>query len=178
MRSLILSLLVLILTISTTNAQNGGQAPENNSVKLEFAGAFQCKLWNKQSCEAVITVKYNNTTTDYTVPGGSYVMINTPVPSKITAKTTTNCGSADFGLVELNITTTILPVKFVSFRTYALSGNRIKVQFEIGEAQNVKQFNVQISKDGRDWTTVALVWPDELQPNRVYETIVDLSNRK
>jgi hypothetical protein len=100
MRKLILSLLMMI-TI-TAMAQNGGQAPENNSVKLEFAGFSQTKLWNKQSCEAVIRVKYNNTETDYTIAGNSFVMIPTPLPLKITAKTTTNCGSADFGLVQIS----------------------------------------------------------------------------
>jgi len=176
MRSLFVFLMFVMLSMAAYS-QNGGQAPENNSVKLEFAGAFQCKLWNKQSCGAVITVKYNNTTTDYTVPGNSFVLFNTPVPSKITAKTTTNCGSADFGLVELNVTAQLLPVKFVSFKTTPLYGNRIKVQFEIGEASNVKQFNIQVSKDGREWTTVALVWPDAIQPNRLYEVIVDLTKR-
>lgn len=176
MRNLFVILLMLV-TLSIS-AQNGGQAPENNSVKIEFAGYGQCKLINKQSCEAVIRVSYNNSTVNYTVPGNSSILIPTPVPGKIQAKTTTNCGAADFGNVEFTLTAAILPVKFISFKTSALSGNKVKVQFEIGEASNVKQFNIQVSLDGKEWTTVALVWPDNVQPNRLYEVIVDLSKKK
>lgn len=175
MRFLILSLMVLILSINATNAQNGGQAPENNSVKLEFTGSGQTKVWNKQSCVAIIEVRYNGNTTNYTVPGNSYVLISTPVIAKISAKTLTNCGSADFGFVELQLTAIILPVKFVSFNATAIGNNKVKIQFEIGEAQNVQQFNVQVSSDGSSWRSVALVWPDLLQPNRLYEVTVDLS---
>jgi hypothetical protein len=70
-----------------------------------------------------------------------------------------------------------LPVKFISFKTTPLSGNRVKVQFEIGEAQNVAFFNVQVSSNGIEWRTVTLIFPDELQPNRLYEATIDLSKR-
>jgi hypothetical protein len=176
MRNLILSLLFIVFAI-TAKSQNGGQFPENNSVKLEFAGFGHTRLYNKQNCEAVIRVTYSASVTDYTVPANGSILINTAVPGTIKAKATTNCGSADFGNVELTITAQLLPVKFVSFKATALGNNKVSISFEIGESDNVDRFEVQLSTDGTNWDTVALVFPDTLKPNRLYQVTVDLSKK-
>lgn len=169
--------LILSLSIIFSNAQNGGQYAENNSVRIEFVGYGTTKVVNKQSCEAVIRVTYNSTTTNYTIPGLGFITISTPVAGSVRAKATTNCGNADFGNVEFTITTQLLPVKFVSLKAEPIGNNELQVTFEVAEATNVKQYNIQVSKDGVNWQTVTIVWPDNIQPNKIYSTKVSLSGK-
>lgn len=176
MKHLSLALIGAFLFMAA-HAQNGGQFPENSSVKLEFAGYGKTRVYNKQSCESSIRITYGGTNWDITVPGNSSQLVNTPIPGKITAKALTNCGSTDFGLVELTITAQLLPVKFVSFKAVPKGQNRVLIQFEVAEATNVQQFNVELSIDGINWQTVTIIWPDDLQPNRTYSTIVSLNKK-
>lgn len=173
----LITCILMMLTIAVYS-QNGGQSQENNSVKLEYAGASQTKLTNKQAGgAAVITVKYNNASTDYTVAALSSILLSTPIAGKITAKTTTNWGDADFGLVELTLTAQLLPVKFVSLKVAPLGNNEALVEFEIAEATNVSKFNIQASSDGKTWRNVTVVLPDNIQPNRLYQAKINLSTQ-
>ena len=157
--------LALLLAISiTTMAQNGGQFPENGSVKLEYAGGGKIKVHNKQIGEAVIKVDDGITNVDLIVPASSFVLftISNGLTTNFTvkAKTTTNWGGTDFGMVELFIAN--LPLKFVSFSTTRISDTEFWVNFEIAEATNVKQFNIKASPDGKVYKTITILFPDEI----------------
>ncbi len=171
--------LALLLAISlTTMGQNGGQFPENGSVKLEYVGGGKVKVYNKQTCEAVIKVDDGITNVDLTVPAASFVLftISNGLTANFTvkAKTTTNCGGTDFGNVELFIAS--LPLKFVSFNTTRISDTEFWVNFEIAEAVNVNHFNIKASLDGKVYRTITILFPDEIQPNRKYLVKVNLAN--
>jgi hypothetical protein len=177
MKQLIFALLLAISLSSM--AQNGGQFPENGSVKLEYAGGGKVKVYNKQSCEAIIKVDDGITSVDLTVPATSFVLftISNGLTANFTvkAKTTTNCGGTDFGMVELYIAN--LPLKFVSFNTTRISNTEFWVNFEIAEAVNVKQFNIKASVDAKVYRTITILFPDEIQPNRKYSVKVNLANK-
>lgn len=173
MKHLIFSLLGTIFMMGAI-AQNGGQYPENNSVKLEWASTTQVKVTNKQSCESIIRVTYAATTIDITIPGNSYSLVIVPSGTAlIKAKNTTNCGSSDFGLVELDISA--LPVKFASFDFTAIGNKEVLVEFETAETSNIKQYNVLISTDGINYRPIGIVWPDNVTPNRKYSIKVNTS---
>lgn len=108
----------------STFAQNGGQSNENNSVKIEFGGFTQngysiIKVLNKQSCVADIQTKANGVTTIKSYQPNSMDTVHlmlTGTNAKVQSKTTTNCGGADFGQVELNLNIVALPVTFKYFK--------------------------------------------------------------
>ena len=131
-------------------AQNGGQYPENNSVKLEWAGT-SVKVTNKQSCESVIHVSYAQSDVDLTIAGNSSVIFMPPAAvATIKAKNTTNCGNSDYGLVELSLTA--MPLKFVNFDLTNDYGTLCTVKFTVAEVDNVHHFNILVSTDGIIWT--------------------------
>jgi hypothetical protein len=170
----------LLMATSMTMAQNGGQFPENGSVKLEYAGGGKVKIYNKQSCESVIKVNDGMTEALLNISGNSYSLftISNGLTTNFTvkAKTTTNCGGTDFGLVELFIAS--LPVTFTSINAQRISGNQFWVNFSIADPKNVKQYNVQRSVDnGRTWQTITVLWPEENATTNNYSIKVNLTNK-
>lgn len=175
MKILILALLGSFL-ISNGMAQNGGQYPENGSVKLEWVGT-SVKITNKQSCESVIKVAYAQTDVDLTISGNSSIIFMPPAAvATIKAKTTTNCGGTDFGYVELSLSA--MPVKFVSYDFLAIGNKDVVVTFETVETSNVKQYNVLISTDGVNYRKLDSIQADLVIPNRTYSIKVNTSTFK
>lgn len=172
MKKLITALLATIL-MTTGMAQNGGQYPENNSVKLAWSGT-NVIITNKQSCESVIRVMYSTVQTEVTIPGNSsYIFVLPLGVASVKAKNTTNCGNSDYGLVELDLTG--LPVKFASFDFTALGNKEVLVEFETTETSNIRQYNVLISTDGINYRPIGIVWPDNVTPNRKYSIKINTS---
>jgi hypothetical protein len=157
-------------------AQNGGQYPENNSVKLEWSGT-SVLVTNKQSCESVIRVSYAHSDVDLTIPGNSSVLFMPPAAvATIKAKNTTNCGSSDFGQVELNLSA--MPVKFVSFDFTPVGNKEVSVTFETAETSNIKMYYVLISKDGINYQRIDSIPADKVIVNRKYSIKVNTSTFK
>lgn len=175
MKNVITALLGTILTMAGI-AQNGGQYPENNSVKLEWAGT-SVKITNKQSCQSIIRVSYSQSSIDLTIPGNSSVIFMPPAAvASIKAKNTTNCGNSDFGQVELTLTA--MPVKFTSFDFQALGNKQVLVTFETAEASNVRLFRVLISTNGVDYKAIDSINADLVTPNRKYSTGFKINTTK
>jgi hypothetical protein len=175
MKFLILALLGSFL-ISTGMAQNGGQYPENGSVKLEWVGT-SVKITNKQPCESVIKVAYAQTDVDLTIAGNSSIIFMPPAAvATIKAKCTTNCGNTDFGWVELSLSA--MPVKFISYDFLAIGNKGVVVTFETAETSNVKQYNVLISTDGVNYRKLDSIKADLVTPNRTYSIKVNTSTFK
>lgn len=163
MKHLIFSLLGTILMM-TGIAQNGGQYPENNSVKLEWSGT-SVKVTNKQPCESVIQVSYSQSDVDLTIPGNSSVIFMPPAAvATIKAKNTTNCGSSDFGWVELTLSA--MPTKFVSFDFTPIGNKEVVVTFETAETSNIRSYRVLISTDGVNYRAIDSLKADASTPNK------------
>lgn len=175
MKNLITSLLGTILMLSAI-AQNGGQYPENNSVKLEWAGT-SVKVTNKQSCQSVIRISYAQSEVDVTIAGNSSLIFMPPaVVSTLKAKCLTNCGSTDFGWVELKLTA--MPVKFVSFDFRALGNKEVLVTFETTETSHIRTYRILISTDGANYKAIDSVNADQITPNRKYTIKTNTSTFK
>lgn len=130
-------------------AQNGGQYPENNSVKLEWVGT-SVKVTNKQSCQSVMKVSYAQSEVDLTIAGNSSMIFMPPAAiATIKAKCTTNCGNTDFGWVELTLTA--MPIRFTSFNLVKDYETLYTVKFSIDEAVNVHKYYIMVSKDFKTW---------------------------
>lgn len=176
MRKLIL-LMAFVASVTTLCAQNGGQANENNSVRIEFAGATEgkavIKAYNKQGCAADIKVSVNNVSFIKTIAANASDTFQFAGPfvgtTRIQAKTQTNCGSADFGNVELSLELGSLPIKFRSVVSKRLAPDLIEITFDVEEAEGINYYNVQVSRDGRRWKTYTVVFPDTTRPNTVYK---------
>lgn len=175
MKHLISALFGTILTM-TGIAQNGGQYPENNSVKLEWIGT-SVKVTNKQSCESVIRVGYALTDFDLTIQGNSSIIFMPPAAvATVKAKNTTNCGSSDFGWVELALSA--MPTKFVSFDFLSVGNKQVAVTFETAETSNIRTYRILISADGVNYRAIDSVKADAVTPNRKYSITVNTSKLK
>jgi hypothetical protein len=166
MKHLIFALLMGISIVSA--AQNGGQNAENNSVKVEYVGNGNVKISNKQTCESVIRFNNSQTEVDLTVPANSFIIQSLPSGIQallVKAKAATNCGSTDFGWVELNIVT---PLKFISKTAkYLPDTDELLVTFTISDSYNVNRVEIEISIDGgHTYRSMGLVWPMFIIPNK------------
>jgi len=169
MKKTLLALWLALCSLLTL-AQNGGQYSENPSIRLEYAGAqgstFYVRIVNKKTVQITVKVDYAGQFTNVTIPASGTYMWPLGTSLVINAKNL-DCGGNDCGWVELCITS--LPAKFTQFTCEHISGDDYLIKFTIAEAKNVKQFNVQLSIDGKTYNDVALTWPDELQPNKQYQ---------
>lgn len=165
----------IILVSFSLFAQNGGQYAENNVAKVEQIGNT-FKITNKQNCTANYRVEYG-TSLDSNVsiaPNAAIILSPAIIAAKFKVKALDACISQpDMGWIELTALTT-LPVKFVSVKSRQLDDGSIQVDFQIAELTNVSHFNIKLSVDGRSWKTVAVVFPDNVQPNRIYSAKITL----
>lgn len=169
----------LMMVITDSNAQNGGQYPENNSTKIEHIGytgnQAVVRVTNKQTCEAEMRIIYGTTarTKFIAATSADTFHVTPPANGRVAAKTETNCGFADFGLVELTLNT-ILPIKFGYLKAKRLDASTMEVEFRAYDVDGQSKFNIQVSTDGRVFKTVAVILPDPIQADKVYKVKVPL----
>jgi trimeric autotransporter adhesin len=68
----------------------------------------------------------------------------------------------------------VLPVQLISFHGSVNPGNKIALQWKVSNNKTADQFEVQRSGDGKDYTTVALVFSSEksdIENYMFYETL-------
>jgi len=162
---------------------NGGQTNENDMAQLTYTGyyggQYVVDLKNKQSCGIDFTVTWLQKDTTIYVLGNSTKSIQLPgAPKgleKIKAKPLYKCGSSggDMGWVEVE-TPIALPIKFKSVRTEEIGKDKLKIIFDVEECEGVNVFNVQLQRNWGEFKTVAVIFPDETQPNRQYSVIINL----
>lgn len=71
-----------------------------------------------------------------------------------------------------------LPVKFVGKPSITkLDAHKIKVSFQVEEQMNLSHYNVQVSRDGKNYKTVTIVFPKELKAG-TYSAEIDLRKVK
>jgi hypothetical protein len=175
MKNLILSLMGMLcinLAFSQTPLGNGGQANENASIKIEFAGFFGTqtiiKATNKQSC--IATAKFSNTgngsTTQYkTLPANGSDTIHILIPivknAKVQANMESGCNGFESGVVELKLDLVAMPLKFISFNLERINDTDCYVIFEVAEVLNVQSINIKVSIDGKIYKVFASLKPDQ-----------------
>lgn len=151
-------------------AQNGGQDNENNYGKLMYlgydGGHYVLDLTNKQACGVDFHIKWLSADSTIFVPAHETITIQLPGAavgnSKIKAKPLYRCGSSggDMGQLEV-ITPASLPVTFVSVNAPRISDTEFNVTWEIANPVNIKEYRIQRSKDGVNWETITILWPDQ-----------------
>jgi len=177
MKHLLTTALVLTMGLSVS-AQNGGQANENNSLKIEFvgqtsAGSFVIKATNKQPCDAEIRVLQGPDVRFKTIGALASDTFVLPISAcDVTAKTTTNCGVADFGQVELSVCN-ILPLRFDRMSVQKIDPNTVRVSFRILELADHKLY-IQLSKDGIHFQRVGVEVPASAKVGDTYIVNVKL----
>jgi hypothetical protein len=73
---------------------------------------------------------------------------------------------------------TRLPIRFKSFYVRKPSEDIVEVEFTVEEAQSTSHFNVKVSKDGKTYHTVMLIFADGLKPENTYKRKIDLRTLK
>lgn len=63
-----------------------------------------------------------------------------------------------------------LPVKWVQMprATYDRLNHTLTVTYSVAEVTDTKLFHIKASFDGHEWKEIAIVFPDDVQPNRLY----------
>jgi hypothetical protein len=168
--------MTFILSALVGSAQNGGQSNENSSVKIEqtgftTSGKAIIKVSNKQTCPANIRLSHGNTQRVKSIHGvgNDTFQITVTNNTKIQAKTETNCGSADFGQVELRIVGSTLPVKFTDISGRRIDDATIQLTFKAEEDNTIKHYVIMVSFDGgKTYTQKMLVFPNGIDGFKTY----------
>jgi type 1 fimbria pilin len=174
MKKLILALSLLISVAAFS--QNGGQLNEDQYLKIEYVGNLTGQLTNKQACtvDVKITIDGGNQTT-VTMAAGSTYQFPVVLGTRVIAKPLSNCAGTNenMGQVELKFTASVLPVK-PNLSVARVSGNTFKVSFEVYNSLPANTYQLQLSRDGKTWQTIAVQFLDEVQPNKVYTLTVTI----
>lgn len=167
----------------TTLSGNGGQSAQNAFVKIDYMayqnGFYVIQITNLQSCMASQKVSWSNHDTTVSVPGNGVIVVNLPgafvAMTKITDKPLTRCvpGGGDMGNLEITAPIS-LPITFKSIKATKISDTQVRIDFDVADVSGVNVYHVQVSKDGKNYKDVAIVFPDDTQPNRVYSVIVKI----
>lgn len=166
------SILIFFLLPIFSFSQNGGISSENASLKLEFIGhsgsMVVVKTTNKLICSATIRVQWGPIQREKIIGPFLSDTFHLPVQTQrfIRAHSTSTCGG-NSGNVEINYLT-ILPIKFEFFMVKQVGKGVVNVQFKVSESENTEKFNIQISKDGKNFETISVIIPDKINPNKIY----------
>lgn len=137
-------------------------------------------ITNKQSCtvSAQYQIYHSTTTVDISISAnGTYTVMVAGSPGEYTAvktKAVSFCpsNSPDRGWVEANNGMTILPLKLLKFEATKIDGKCV-ISWATAEESNIDRFEIEISYDGRNFSTAALVFPKN-QPASYYVAISTL----
>lgn len=181
-----LLLIPLLIACGLMNAQNGGQANENSSVKIEFIGltAFGqaiIQVTNKQECEASIRIDYGNKhRSKIVVPLlADTFLIALPSSMKVRAKAETNCGTTDYGQVECNVGVTSTPLKYKDFSVRQIPGtDSIEVKVTFYESYNVNHVDIETSVDGLNWFRAKIFFPENIVESKRYSVRARIARDK
>lgn len=186
MKHLILALLLLcnVVAFSQTSG-NGGQANENEYVKIDYAGNLLGRVTNKQACDIDIKISVDGGNQwTVTVPAGGTVTFPVTLGTRVVAKPLFNCdhSNGDLGQVELKFTASVLPIKAGSLKVAqamnptngSVLKNTFKISFEVYDAVPNHSYLLQLSLDGKTYQTIAVQFTDEVNPNRTYSMTVQL----
>jgi len=178
--------IVFILSSFVSLAQNKGKVNENNTARIDYLGwqsnLYNVSLTNKETCSINFKVSWLQKDTVINVQPFQTRQIQLPGPAKpyevIKAKPeSSECNGIDNGWVEIE-TPASLPVKFGDFSVIQIDPETLLVKFTTYETEGVKQFNIQVSLDGKNYKTVAIIFPDGYNSNTSYKAKIKISSLK
>jgi len=168
-----------LLTINLTQAQNGGISNENASLKLEYAGMANgmivVKVTNKDTCETNARVQWAQNYRNKNIPALSSDTFHLQTMNNcfIMASSTSLCRNHNTGRVEINYCQ-ILPITFEYLYVRQISDRIVNIKFKVSEADGTDRFNIQVSKDGKNFKTISVILPDVIETNKIYNLNVKL----
>ena len=168
-----------LLTFNLTQAQNGGITNENASLKLEYAGMANgmtvVKVTNKDTCQTNARVQWGQyfRTKHIAAQSSDTFHLQTQLSCFIMATSISTCRNRFDGQVEINYCQ-VLPIRFEYLYVRQISDRVVNVQFKVAEVDGTDRFNIQVSKDGRNFKTISVILPDAIQTNKIYNVNVKL----
>ena len=175
-------LLLLFLWLPKLYSQNGGQANQNDLIRIDYAGysgnSHIFKITNIQRC--LITAQY--TSQGYTIQSvgilpyeSFYYHIQADQSTQVSAKakTTTYCNGPvpDRGWVEAYSIHSVLSTKFKNIKAKRI-GSKIELTFEASESSSLTHYVIKISRDGINFEQVAIIFREGILPENKYKIIL------
>ena len=155
-------------------SQNGGQANENNVLKVEYVGYSNSnhifKVINKVDCQLGVKIDKNGVTSSQIMTNLQETIILVPGPQtpqiniKAKRESGANCRqNPDNGWVELQ-SSVVLPIKFGGIVATKISPNLIKLIFDVEEDHTLKSYGIMVSPDGKNFKRVTVLFPNGIIP--------------
>lgn len=174
MKKFILSLFFILFSFISF-CQNGGQASENNVLKVEYVGYSNgnhiFKVINKIDCEMGVKIDKNGTTSSQMMTNlqETIIIVSAPqlpqVSIKIKRESGANCKqNPDAGWVELQ-SLIALPIKFGNIYTTRIAPNMIKLTFDVEEDHTIKSYGIMLSEDGKTFKKITILFPNGTIPH-------------
>lgn len=181
-------LLILTLTLVTTLtsfSQNGGQANENNILKITYtgwySGSHHVTLQNKLNCSVKANYNFDGVVKDTLMLPLSTVLLTksalatSVLDAKAKRISGADCVSTpDNGWVEVKTILSSLPIKFKSIGVSRIDSKTIRLTFEAEEDNTISHYNVRLSNDGKSFKTITVIFPDGVEGSKIYSAIIKL----
>ena len=168
-------------------SQNGGQANENNVLKVEYVGYSNgnhiFKIINKVNCELGVKIDKNGVTSSQIMMSQqeTVILVTAPQTPQINIKAKRESGAAckqnpDNGWVELQ-SSIALPIKFGNITAVKIGPNLIKLTFDVEEDHTLKSYGIMVSPDGKNFKRVNVLFPNGIIPygstsNKKYSVLI------
>lgn len=178
MKAILTLLCILILNLGMS--QNVQNEQQDLYLEITLIGPKTIEINNHQNCAADIEIKAegitaispnNKNSLKYvTVPPGKSILTYEGAPSRIEMKSLTVCTWKGEMPIWVVIPREIiaLPVKFKSISAQRVDGGMVKITYSVENQINIKQYNVQVSVDGKNWITKTIVFPNNMLSNTNY----------
>ncbi len=155
-------------------SQNGGQANENNVLKVEYVGYSNgnhiFKIINKVDCQLGVKIDKNGATSSQMMTNlqETIILVTAPQTPQVSIKAKRETGAAckqnpDNGWVELQ-SIIALPVKFGGIVATKVGPNLIKLTFDVEEDHTLKSYGIMVSPDGKNFKRVMILFPNGVVP--------------
>lgn len=185
MKTILISVLTLLLTLKGIS-QNNGQSPENNVLRVEYVGfsnnVHTYKVINKLNCLMTVKVSRDGTLSDHSFNAleEQLLTINGSQTPQTVLKAKRESGGEcisvpDNGWVELT-SPIALPIKFGTIIANRISPTTIELVFESEEDLDIKYYNIKVSSDGKNFKTVVVVFPNKVQGKKRYVALVKVNS--
>lgn len=175
----------MVLTSIFGFSQNGGQANENNILKITYqgwlSGEHKVLLQNKLNCTVTARYDFDGIVKDTVIPALTTITLSkaAAVTSVLDAKAKRIAGAAcvstpDNGWVEIKTILSSLPIKFKSINGRKINANTIYLVFEAEEDNTINYYRILLSKDGKTFKQHTVVFPNGVEGNKIYTVTIKL----
>jgi hypothetical protein len=173
MKTVMLMALICLCSIFGYS-QNGGQANENNILKIEYVGYSNgnhiFKIINKVDCQLGVKIDKNGVTSSQMMTNlqETIILVTAPQIPQINIKVKRETGAfckqnPDAGWVELQ-SSVALPIKFGNITATKVGSNLIKLTFDVEEDHTLKSYGIMVSPDGKNFKRVTVLFPNGITP--------------